>query len=147
MTDAVTTLVQQFEKTYLEHMQGLPIVNTRLQVEAVDFQTFSGHELGVLVTPWFMNLVLLPTTDEWADSSQGDTSSIEFPSGSIEFTTCHDEVMGTYLTAVLFRSVSDLSDQSLARELAQKIMKDLFVQAGGRPLVSRRDLFTGRRAL
>lgn len=145
MADTVAELARHFENIYVEHMQDLPIVNARVQVEAVGFQDFAGHELGVLITPWFMNLVLLPAGDEWHDSAQGDTSSIDFPAGPIEFTTSRDEVLGTYLTAVLFRSVSDLPDQSTARAVAEQVMKELFVPAHSERSVSRRELLTGLR--
>ena len=41
-------------------MQGLAFVNPALAVEAIGFAPWSGHWLGVLLTPWFMNLVLAP---------------------------------------------------------------------------------------
>ncbi|MDH3364135.1 MAG: [NiFe]-hydrogenase assembly chaperone HybE [Gammaproteobacteria bacterium] len=145
MADSVTELVRHFENIYVEHMRDLPIVNPRVKVEAVGFQDFDGHELGVLITPWFMNLVLLPAGDEWHDSAQGDTSTIDFPSGSIEFTLSRDELLGTYLTAMLFRSVSDLPDQSAARAVAEQVMKELFVAGRDKRSLSRRELITGLR--
>ncbi len=41
-------------------MRGLDVVNPRLAVEAVGFAPWDGHWLGVLLTPWCMNLMLLP---------------------------------------------------------------------------------------
>jgi [NiFe] hydrogenase assembly HybE family chaperone len=146
MTGTLDELVRHFEQIYLEHMQDLPIVNKRVQVEAAGFQDFDGHELGVLITPWFMNLVLLPADETWAESAQGDKSSIEFPSGPIEFTVSRDETLGTYLTAVLFRSVSDFPDHDVARDIAKQVMKELFVPTGNRRKMSRRDLLTGLRS-
>jgi [NiFe] hydrogenase assembly HybE family chaperone len=145
VVDTVAELVRHFEHIYVEHMQDLPIVNPRVQVEAIGFQDYEGHELGVLVTPWFMNLVLLPGGDEWCESAQGDTETINFPSGPIDFTTSRDDVLGTYLTAVLFRSVSDLPDQSMVRALAEQVMKDLFAPVRSERTLSRRELLTGLR--
>jgi [NiFe] hydrogenase assembly HybE family chaperone len=146
MTGSVASLIQHFEAIYREHMQDLPIVNSRLQVEAVGFRDYAGHQLGVLITPWFMNLVLLPASTAWADSEQGSTENIAFPSGPIQFTIAHDELLGCYLTAVLFRTTADLPDQDTAREIAAQIMQDLFVDAREQRSVSRRALFTGLRA-
>jgi len=145
MGDTVTNLVRHFEHIYAEHMRELPIVNPRVQVEAVGFQDYEGHQLGVLITPWFMNLVLLVAGDAWSDSAQGDKSSLEFPSGPIEFTISRDETLGTYLTAVLFRSVSDMPDQQTALAIAQQVMKNLFVPAKNERSLSRRELLTGLR--
>lgn len=143
MIDAQSGLVRHFEHIYTEHMRDLPIVNPRVQVEAVGFRGYEDHEIGVLITPWFMNLVLLPAGEAWADSAQGDSLSIEFPSGPIEFTTSRDDELGTYLTAVLFRSVSDFPDQSTARAVAEQVMKDLFVPSSNDRKLSRRELLTG----
>lgn len=145
MADTVAELVRHFETIYAEHMQDLPIVNRFIRVEAVGFQDFDGDQLGVLITPWFMNLVLLPAGKDYSDRAQGEASTIAFPSGPIEFTTSHDELLGTYLTAVLFRSVSDVPDQTMAREIAGQVMKELFVAAGNRRSLSRRELLTGLR--
>jgi [NiFe] hydrogenase assembly HybE family chaperone len=139
-------LTRRFEDIYRESMHDLPIVNAALDVEAIGFRDFGGHSLGVLVTPWFMNLILLPADATWANIAGGDTVPIELPSGKLEMTVTHDERLGVYLSAVLFRSTSDISEQALARDIALEIMRDLFVEAPrGRPL-SRRELFTGRQS-
>lgn len=145
MSVSVTQLVERFERTYQDHMEGLPIVNKALQVEAISFRDFESHQLGVLVTPWFMNLVLLPGSDEWSDAVQGDLSAITFPSGPIDFTVCHDDVLGTYLSAVLFTTVADVPDQAVARQLALDVMAGLDRPPPETGKISRRNLFTGLR--
>ena len=146
MTDTTLKMVQQFETIYVEHMRDLPIVNRALQVEAVGFHEYHGDQLGVLITPWFMNLILLPGVDNWSNSSQGDTSSIDFPSGRIEFAVSHDKVLGTYLSAVAFRGVVELADQPTARKLAHEVLDNLMKLPRNERSVSRRDLLTGLRA-
>jgi [NiFe] hydrogenase assembly HybE family chaperone len=39
---------------------GLPVYNAALQVAAVGFRPFEGGLIGVIVTPWFMNLIRVP---------------------------------------------------------------------------------------
>ena len=146
MADTIVKMVRQFETIYVEHMQDLPIVNKALQVEAVGFREYHGHQLGVLITPWFMNLILLPGADNWSNSSQGDTSSIDFPSDRIEFAVSHDDMLGTYLSAVLFRGVAKLANQATARKLALDVLDDLMKPPRNERTVSRRDLLTGLRA-
>ncbi len=113
-------LVRHFDTIYVERMQGLPIVNAELSVEAVAFEPFEAHQLGVLISPWFMNLVLLPGDDSMNGFTQGDSVKIELPSGSYEFTVSHDEGIGTLLSAILFRTVSDFPDQETARAVAEE---------------------------
>lgn len=146
MADNVAELVRHFEHIYSAHMQDVPIVNPRVTVEAVGFEDYKGHQLGVLITPWFMNLVLLPGDDSWCERPQGDTVTIDFPSGPIEFTISQDEALGTYLTAVLFRSVSDMPDQETACAIALEVMKNLYIPAKSERPLSRRELFTGLRS-
>ena len=43
-----------------ERMAGVPILNPALSVQTVDFSPWRGHWLGALVTPWFINLVVMP---------------------------------------------------------------------------------------
>ena len=142
----VVDLVNRFRRIYDERMQGLPIVNPGLEVQAVGFTDVGDHMVGVLITPWFINLVLLPGTEDWADNSQGETVRCTFPSGPCELTVCRDEELGTYLAAVLFRAVVDFPDQATAVEVADEALLQILAlpEQAGAP-VTRRGLFTGIR--
>ena len=107
MAIRVGDLVDQFRLVYRERMRDLPIVNSRLDVEAVGFDRWEGQDLGVLITPWFMNLVLLPEDGDLGEQAQGDLVACRFPSGVCEMTVCHDGSLGTNLAAVLFRTVAE----------------------------------------
>lgn len=145
-----TRLVRHYQQVYSERMQGLPIVNERLRVEAVGFDAFDGHRLGVLITPWFMNLVLLPATDQWKELQQGDIVDVDLPAERHQLMICRDEDLGVHLTAILFRTVADFPDQQTARDVAVEIMTRLMqIPSSDSPpparsaeRVSRRDLFT-----
>jgi [NiFe] hydrogenase assembly HybE family chaperone len=139
----IEALVARYEKIRAERMQGLPIVNPVLQVEAVGFREHEGQHLGVLITPWFMNLLLLPTGDDWEEEAQGNTVDWEFPGGPVEFTVSVDEELGTFLSAILFRSMTDMPDQETARAIAEEIMKNLFVKVRDDKGISRRALLSG----
>ncbi len=123
-------------------MRDLPIVNSLLEVEAVGFRVFDVHQIGVLITPWFMNLVLLLGSDIGSRLKQGSKSTLRLPSGPIEFITSQDETLGPYLTTVLFRSVADFADQDTTRAVALEVMQELFNAARDKRVVSRRELFT-----
>ena len=141
----IDDLVARFHLIYEERMRGLPIVNTRLTVEAVGFDRWEDRDLGVLITPWFMNLLLLPGDGEFADRAQGDLIACEFPSGTCELTICHDEKLGTYLAAVLFRTVVDFPDQETARAIAEEALANVLADPQGGD-ISRRDLLKGLQA-
>ena len=130
----------------MERMRGLPILNPNLEVRAVGFQKFDAHGIGVLITPWFMNLILVPGTPEWSEFAQGSTVNIVLPGDEIEFNVSHDDDIGTYLSAALFSSVADFPDQDMAVAVASEILNQLFqpsqdAEAAEPPSVSRRELF------
>lgn len=140
-------LLAHFRRVHAERMQGLPILNPELTVAAVSFREFDEHAVGVLVTPWFMNLVLLPGTQEWNGMAQGGVATIDLPGGEIDFNVTHDDCLGTYLTAALFSSVADFPDQDVAEAIAKEIVSRLFEPEQESPKsetqkYSRRELFT-----
>ena len=144
----VADLVARYQAIYEERMQDLPIVNPRLEVEAVGFEQWEDKDLGVLITPWFMNLVLLPDSQRLVDLPQGERVECRFPSGPCELTVYHDEDLGSYLAAVLFRTVADFPDQDIARAVAEEALAQVLAEPGeeAAETVSRRGLLTGLRA-
>jgi [NiFe] hydrogenase assembly HybE family chaperone len=67
-------------------MHGLPFVNPVLAVEAVGFAPWEGRWLGVMVTPWFINLVQAPLDPaQWRSLGQGEKRRYRFPAGDYEF--------------------------------------------------------------
>lgn len=121
------TSVAQMEAHFREigdtSMRDLPICNPRLQVEAVGFESLGPHQLGVMITPWFMNLVLLPGTDDWDGAEQGARCDIELPAGEYEFTVAHDAALGTSLSASLFSTVTGFPDQATAQNTATEVLR------------------------
>ena len=53
-------LVETFDHIHTENMQGIPILNPNIGIEALGFQEIDGRILGVIICPWLMNVVLLP---------------------------------------------------------------------------------------
>jgi [NiFe] hydrogenase assembly HybE family chaperone len=135
-------LTSRFQDVHEQRMQGLPFINEQLEVEAVGFREFQDFEIGVLITPWFMNLILLPAADVDSGIDQGHRINACFPSGDIEFTAAQDEELGLYFSAVLFSTVADIPDHTTAREIAAEVMKGLFESKEHSQTLSRRSLFT-----
>jgi [NiFe] hydrogenase assembly HybE family chaperone len=136
-----TALVERFRDIHEQRMRDLPFINAQIWVEAIGFRTFEDFEIGVLITPWFMNLMLLPD-DVSGNIEQGHKVNVSFPSGEIEFTTALDDELGLYFSAVLFSSVMSIPDQATARDLADEVMKELFQSESKAKTLSRRSLFT-----
>jgi len=151
-------------------MAGLAFVNPALEAEAVAFAPWNGHWLGVLLTPWSMNLVLAPRDRAaWPDVAPGAKLRMRFPAGDYDFVGARDDVAGETLVCSLFSPVLEFEDQATARLVAELAREALFdpahaepadgppppgVREPGRPLaaierslhapLSRRDLLRGR---
>lgn len=145
MCATVADLVSYYEKVFAERMRDLPVVNAALSVEAVGFRELAEHRIGALVTPWFINLVLLPGSDRWDGRPQGSACKVELPGGKPEFTISHEGDLGTTLSAALFSTVADFPSQALARDIAAESLRLLFSDAavaetGNEKSLTRREL-------
>ncbi|QFT81222.1 Rubredoxin [Roseovarius sp. THAF27] len=126
--DALTArLVAEFREIWHAKMRDVPMVNKLLSVEAVGFRMVDGRPLGVLVSPWFMNLVQLPGEDEdWSGLTPGAKELIAFPSGDYEFIHNTRDMIGGYKACSLFSPMGDFQTQLQAQEVARAIMVALF---------------------
>lgn len=124
---AVAALEADFREIWSAKMRGLPMVNPALHVKAVGFRAEGGDWLGVLVAPWFMNLVLLPGPGrDWSGLVPGEKEAIAFPSGEYEFLHNVRELTGGYKACSLFSPMADFSSQLQAEEVARAVMVALF---------------------
>lgn len=101
-------------------MAGLPFCNSALRVEAVGFARHDDQWLGALVTPWTLNLILLPgTVETWISAPEGRRLMITYPAGEFPFLGgCEDEI-GEYLACPLIASMAQFVDQETARLTAR----------------------------
>ena len=108
-------------------MQGLAVVNPALEVEAVGFAPWDEHWLGVMLTPWFMNLTLLPRNPRaWPPLATGAKRRYTFPAGEYEFVGANDAELGAYQVCSLFSPVHEFADQETARLVATLARAALF---------------------
>ncbi|MCB1756555.1 MAG: [NiFe]-hydrogenase assembly chaperone HybE [Gammaproteobacteria bacterium] len=99
-------------------MQGLPILNPALQVQAVGFRDWDNYRFGVLVTPWFMSLMLLPQVEATNELTVGSKRTFVFPSGRYAFIAGMEEPIGRYFSCSLISPVFELDSQQQAVEVA-----------------------------
>ncbi|EGQ61866.1 rubredoxin-type Fe(Cys)4 protein [Acidithiobacillus sp. GGI-221] len=134
-----------------ERQRGLPFFRSALVVEIVGFRPWQDCQAGALITPWFMNLIILPGPDmDWSALPVGEQQRWHFPSGSYEFTVGCIGDLGPYQSCALFSPVPDFSDQAAARATAWSALDFLFTppdsdleQRLARPL-SRRGFLGGK---
>jgi len=111
-----------------EKMAELPIYNPELDVAVVGFRPYQQGELGVLVTPWCMNLILLPDPENtnYPECTVGTKQMLALPSGQYEFIWGAAENIGSYLSCSLFSPMFEFDSHKTATETAEEVMKALF---------------------
>lgn len=145
----IAALVTHFRVVEQTRMQDVPILNPHLQVEAVSFQPFEHGWMGVLITPWFMNLVWLPPV---AQIPEHDPFTLTLSSGEYECQRNQATEVGTFYVCSLFSPVLQFEDQAAAVLTARHVMLTVIdyrehnpVIAQGKPsAVSRRDFLRGK---
>lgn len=126
IADRAAVLEDVFRAVAAKDMAGVPVVNDKLQVKAVGFREWNGQGLGVLVTPWFMNLVLLPIDDSAEAPVVGTKRLVEFPSGRYEFVQGHDARLGGWEGCSLFSPMFEFRTMAEAVDVAAAVMTALF---------------------
>ncbi len=115
-----------FRRIYDERMKGLPMVNENLQVEALEFRRWNDHWLGAVITPWFLNILLLPGGGRWREYREEGGQEWEFPSGTFTFRGNREEGIGEFQSHVVLSSVLHLENQDRARTVALAAIESLF---------------------
>jgi [NiFe] hydrogenase assembly HybE family chaperone len=121
-----------FFRIQQERMAGLPMLNPVLSVEAVDFQRWRGHWLGVLITPWSMSMLLVPgKADDWETVGIRDNKRryIKFPAGDFAFLGGDEEGLGEFQSCPLFSPMDRFSSQAEATQTARASMIAIMQQA------------------
>ncbi|MQT15358.1 [NiFe]-hydrogenase assembly chaperone HybE [Segnochrobactrum spirostomi] len=122
---------RRFEATFREihagQMRGVPLVNETLGVRAIGFRPYEGRIIGVLVTPWFMNIVLVPGPDDnWAKLVTGSREILDFPSGEYEFLGANRTETGPYKACSLFSPMLEFTSMLQAEDTARAALAALF---------------------
>ena len=100
-------------------MDGLNFVNPAIEVEAVAFAPWESHWLGAMVTPWCINLMLLPRdTSGWTSLPQGHKLRYSFPAGEYEFISSRDDAVGEYQMCSLISPLLEVPDHATACQVA-----------------------------
>lgn len=154
MNTRVAVLQAVFTEIAETRMAGLPLCNPRLQVEALGFEPvrqadlrasgLAGPEsvadgrhwlpplcLGVLVTPWFMNLVCLPLLRDDRRPTTGEARLLSIGGHALPFLTSHEPELGSFDCCSLFSPMQDFASAAAARATAMAVLEALRRPAAG----------------
>jgi [NiFe] hydrogenase assembly HybE family chaperone len=135
-------LVQAYARVG-ERMRDLPVYNPRLAVEVTALRRCDAGQVGVLATPWCMNLVLLSGDER---RREGSSRQVAFPSGVYRFTAGFLAGFGGLESCSLFSPMHEFDDPAVVRAVAGHALTALFASpqsagpagAGSDAVMSRR---------
>ncbi len=128
-----------FARIGRERFAGVPLLNPALHVEAIGFARTEAGWTGIMLTPWFMNLMILPASGTaWQPLGLGCRRRIELPAGTFEVLGGDEAEIGPYLYCPMFSTMSVFADQATARATAEELRRHLF-SAATAPLIRRRN--------
>lgn len=135
----VQALEARFRHIAMTRMAGVALLHQALQVQAVDFaESADGCALGVLVTPWFMNLVRLPLLPEAALPLPGSAEDCAIGGWTFRFHGQSEPGVGPFAAASLVSPMHGFADQAAAVATARALLERL------RPRPARRGFLFGR---
>lgn len=128
-------------------MRDMPVCNDALDVAAIGFRPFGEWAIGVVVTPWMMNIVCAQETGV----APAARRRMALPAGDVDFVASRLDGFGTILSCSLFSPMFEFTDMASACETARAAIGALFDQAffdappaRTAPTLDRRALLRGR---
>ncbi|POZ51343.1 [NiFe]-hydrogenase assembly, chaperone, HybE [Methylovulum psychrotolerans] len=132
-----------FNNILATRMQEMPVLNNALSVQAIGFRAVETDWLGIVVTPWFMNLLLVPGQHgTWQGLVPGGKIERHFPYGLFEFTVASEAAIGLYAACSLFSPMFLFDSQAAAVISAQTALQGLLAVPAPHG-ISRRNILRG----
>ena len=129
-------LVAFHRRVQEERMAGVALLNPVLMVAAIGFHDHPLGRLGILLTPWCMNLVLRPLDDCAAPGTERERT---LSAGHVTFLGYSVEPLGGYEAASLLTTMEELEDQPTACAVAEAALAALLRPPPPQEDASRRD--------
>ncbi len=141
-------LAELYAQIHRGSMRDMPVSNNALGVEAIGFRPWGEMAIGVMVTPWFMNLVAADVSKTASMClAPGARCCLTVPAGEVEFVCGWLEGFGPIRSCSLFSPMCDFPDTDAARDVAREAIGALFnpaLQAESAVPMDRRSLLRGR---
>lgn len=127
---ALRQRVEQLQACFVHiaktRMQGVALLNPSLRVRALGFQIMAGEAaaMGVLVTPWFMNLLCLPLARSDEPQRIGQQSIRHMGGEDFAFLGMHEEQgVGSFEACSLFSPMFEFQDCVAAESTAFAVLE------------------------
>ena len=123
---AVGDRLEEAWRTVATRMADLPVVHPGLSVQSVGFRGFGDGFIGVVITPWVMNVVL--TGAAGADGPLGSDVEVHLPAGRVDFAPTKLDGIDPVLACSVFSPMDALADQAAARAVAWEVLDQLLTR-------------------
>ena len=124
--DALLATYREIART---RMAGLPVCNPALAVAAIGFAAAPAAEdddpeaaLGILLTPWFMNLVHLPLQPCDGRRAVGTVRRRRIAGHDLDFIAAHEPALGGFAACSLFSPVFEFASLDAACATADAVL-------------------------
>ena len=155
LAERITALEAAFRDIAATRMHGVPVLHPGLSVQAVGFEAEAdgAWALGVLVTPWFMNLLRLPLQSHTPTTlAVGMSAPRDIGGQRFDFIGAHEGAIGGFEASSLFSPMFAFEDQAAAVATAREVLTLLRMPATSAPVThkpvepvpSRRGFLFGR---
>ncbi|MFO1220670.1 MAG: [NiFe]-hydrogenase assembly chaperone HybE [Burkholderiaceae bacterium] len=146
---AAAALEALFAHIAAGRMHGVPMLHPDLRVQAVGFEAEPGGQaaVGVLITPWFMNLVRVPLAAAAPIAAPGVSALRAVGRERFAFIGADEAGFGAYESCSLFSPMFEFADHDAARATAEAVLAELRrvdEPASSTPDASRRAWLLGR---
>lgn len=155
-------LIDVFTSIGEKSMHDMPLYNHAIGYHATEFEVFNEYWIGLLVTPWFLNLMAFPaktsTQKHIEQQMVGEKCHIALPSGRFEFIKGYNDELESYFSCSLLSPVFELNSKEHAVETLNLALSEIMTpiepdehqvvnssQVLEEQAVSRRDFITGFR--
>ena len=131
LTQRMQALEALFRDIAHTRMAAVPVLHPGVRVEAVGFvvQADEGDAapgaLGVLLTPWFMNLVWFPLERREGSTRVGVSRARVCDGEIFEFIAAHEPGFGAFEACSLFSPMFQFADHAAARDTAVAVLASL----------------------
>jgi len=102
---------------------ALQRMNRALRVEARGFARMRDSWAGMLITPWFMNVMIVP--DDAPTRQIGTKTTQMLPSGQYEAVWGHEEALGGFWSISLFSPMFEFEDHASAVATADAALNEM----------------------
>jgi [NiFe] hydrogenase assembly HybE family chaperone len=127
-------------------MADLPVYNAKLELQTTRFLRHGAWSVGIVVTPWFMNVIAVPDAAVTLPAS-GSPLVLSLPAGEVEAIVADLDGFGRLAAASLFSPMDVFDDPAATRAVAEAALGALFGAGDtGTPALDRRGLLFGGRS-